>query len=183
VAMDRRQALQAEVRRQQKKNVAVQQVMWVIFAILFVIGCVFGFFKLQDAMSSPLAAAKKYVNSQKSRAAMKAPDFQKQGDKFPSFYMPKITDNQVLKVVDKDGKDDPSFDPKTKTKFEDLKQGTAVQMQIVVEGEAVEGSEQKRTGQPTHRITQWWEKQRDGKINPKGKWMLRGEVVESLKAQ
>jgi hypothetical protein len=180
--MDRRQALQAEVRRQQKKNVAVQKVMWSIFAVLFLIGCVFGFFKLQDVMGSPLAAAKKYVNSQKSRESLRAPNFQKSGDKFPSFYMPKVTDNWVEAAVDKSGQP-VTVDPKAKTKFEDLKEATAVQVQVVIEGEAVEGSEQKRTGQPTHRIHQRWQKQREGQVNPKGKWLLVQQVIESLKSQ
>ncbi len=180
--MDRRQAMQAEVRRQQKKNVAVQRVAWAIIALLIMVGCVFGFFKVQDMIGSPLAAALKYASGSKGRKAMRADGYQMQsnlgGSKdFPSLYRPTIKDNWVEVAVDASGQQKPY--PEKQTKFETLKDATPVQVQVVIEGEKVKTEKEgDRTGKPDTEIYQRWQKQRDGQINAKGKWKLIAEVVQ-----
>lgn len=174
----RRKAAQAEERRRQKKRVAVQQMMWLIFAILFAAGCVFAFFKMQDKWNSPPVASRRYVETPKLRKKLRATSFQEEG-KLVSFFDPRVTGNFVRQSLDQSGTAKAYTDGKTE--WDKVPKGeTAVDVMTTVEGEKVVGSDAPRTGKATHRVVQQWQKLRADKLNAKGKWALVWQGVYKL---
>jgi len=174
--MDRRQALQAEVRRQQKKRVATQQLMWFIVAVLFVIAGVFGLLRLQDASDNPVALAKKYADSRKARPKLEGEGCQKSGE-IPSFYMPHVTNHVVEFVIDASGqvKEAP---PGAKMDTPDI--GTPVHVHVQLKGEKVGGTSQDKASKDTHVVYQRWKRMRDGKPHARGKWLMYEMQIQQI---
>ncbi len=176
--MDRRQTLQAEVRRQQKKRVATQQVMWFIVAVLAVIGGVFALIRLQDASNNPVTLTKKYADSRKARSKLEGEGCKKTGD-MPSFYLPHVTNHWVEFVVDESGQPKPAPEG---AKMDTPDIGEPVQVQVELRGEKVAGTtaDKDKSGEDTHAVYMRWQRLRDGKPHARGKWLMYELVVQEL---